>query len=166
MHYNYFNNYFFTDISHCCNTDNLFKKEKKEQVSSTPEKQETELEVKIIPTDNIIGTNIQLSSEIEVRIIKSYGDPEIDSYKAKIMKEAAELETNPNRALLVNNKMISNFQVHLGNIYGNEGINNYNYGDYHNLIVKYTNGQQINNEVLEVASNHRPNKDRFYVKNA
>ena len=62
--------------------------------------------------------------------------------------------------------MISNFQVHLGNIYGNEGINNYNYGDYHNLIVKYTNGQQISNEVLEVASNHRPNKDRFYVKNA
>ena len=57
------------------------------------------------------------------------------------MKEAAKFETNPNRAILVNNKMISNFQVHLGHIYGNEGINNYNYGDYHNLIVKYTNGQ-------------------------
>ena len=80
------------------------------------------------------------------------------------MKEAAELETNPNRIILLKNIQIKNIQVHLGDIYGNEFKKRSNYGNYHNFIVKYKNGQQISDEVLDVAGNHIPTKG-FYVKN-
>ena len=92
----------------------------KEEIILDPQKQETEMEVKITPYNKLDGTGIYLNNIAEVRIIKSCGDSKIDSYKAKIMKEAAELETNPNRIILLNNIQIKNIQVHLGDIYGNE----------------------------------------------
>ena len=124
------------------------------------------MEVILTPIDRIKGTNIYASTLVEVKIIKSCGDRELDSYPANIKKEAAELETNSNVIILENNIGIIDFVIHKGNVYG-YGNNNKqsNYGDYHNLVVKRPNGQQISNEVLEVCSNHYPNRG-FYVKNS